>query len=82
MVTDFLSGSLPLLMGIISRRPNYNMSREQIDLSDTIFPRLCHFVAGLGPQLDARPTRDQEVAGSTSPRKATFFVEIDHHFLR
>ena len=29
-------------------------------------------------QLDARPTGDQEVAGSTPLRLATFFLEIDH----
>ena len=29
-------------------------------------------------QLDARPTGDQEVAGSTTVGLATFFVEIDH----
>ena len=29
-------------------------------------------------QLHARPTGDQEVAGSTPPRSATFIVEIDH----
>ena len=28
--------------------------------------------------LDARPTGDQEVAGSTPAGLATFFVEIDH----
>ena len=29
-------------------------------------------------QLDARPTGDQEVAGSNLARSATVFVEIDH----
>ena len=29
-------------------------------------------------QLDARPTGDQEVAGSTPPDRQHSFVEIDH----
>ena len=29
-------------------------------------------------QLDARPTGDQEVAGSTPPGLNPYFVEIDH----
>ena len=29
-------------------------------------------------QLDARPTGDQEIAGSTTAGLATFFEEIDH----
>ena len=46
--------------------------------------RANHFSAKLSTDpasvahLDARPTGDQEVAGSTPPRSATFFVEIDH----
>ena len=43
----------------------------------------CH-VAGLGGQLDARPTGDQEVAGSTPTGSATFFRGdlIMKYFLR
>ena len=41
-------------------------------------PRCKYEGAGLGAQLDARQTGNQEIAGSTPAGSATFFLEIDH----